>query len=114
VNSELVTETGASAGGHEGDEPPVGQPHDAAAGHGEHKIIGAFAIDSRRQLGGDKPRERDGPVIMAFLTPAGSPQRDHAAPSSSPSGPAIGQLARRRARCRRRPAWLAGGAGQGG
>jgi hypothetical protein len=31
-------------------------------------------------------------VITAFLTPAGSPQGDHATPSSSPNGPAIGQL----------------------
>ncbi len=66
VNPEPVTETGTSAGGLERDEPPVGQPHNAAAGHGEHEIIGALAVDTRRQLGGDKPRERDGPGLVRF------------------------------------------------
>jgi len=63
VNSETITETGTSAGRRERDEPPVGQPHDAAAGHGEQEIIGALAVDTRRQLDGDKPRERDGPGL---------------------------------------------------
>jgi hypothetical protein len=76
MNPEPVTETGASAGGHEGGEPPVGQPHDAAAGHGEHKIIGAFAIDSRRQLGGDKARERDGPGLVRFRGTQDDPAAD--------------------------------------
>ena len=61
VNPETITETCASTGGHERDESPVGQPHDAPAGHGEHEIIGALAVNTRRQLDGDKPRERDGP-----------------------------------------------------
>jgi len=52
VNPEPVTKTGTSGGGLERDEPPVGQPHDAAAGHGEHEIIGALAVDTRRQLDG--------------------------------------------------------------
>ena len=44
VNPETITETSASAGGLERGEPPVGQPQDAAAGHGEHEIIGALAV----------------------------------------------------------------------
>ncbi len=55
VNPEPVTETGTSAGGLERDEPPVGQPHDAAAGHGEHEFVGILADDSRREFDGDGP-----------------------------------------------------------
>ena len=74
VNSETITETGTSAGGHERDEPPVGQPHDAAAGHGEHEIIGALAVDTRRQLDGDKSRERDGPGLVRFRGAQDNPE----------------------------------------
>ena len=76
VNPETITETGTSAGGHECDEPPVGQPHDAAAGHGEHEIIGALAVDTRRQLDGDKPRERDGPGLVRFRGAQDDPAAD--------------------------------------
>ena len=61
MNAETVAEICTGASGDEGGAPPVGHPHDAAAGHGEHEIIGALAVDTRRQLDGDKPRERDGP-----------------------------------------------------
>jgi len=66
VDAETITETSASAGGQEGGMPPVGQPHDAAAGHGEHEVVGALAADGRRELGGDEPRERNGPGLVRF------------------------------------------------
>jgi hypothetical protein len=33
--------------------------HDAAAGHGEHELVGVFARDGCGQLGGQEPRQRD-------------------------------------------------------
>jgi len=59
VNPEPVAETGAAARWHEDGIPPVGQPHNAAARHGEHKLVGTLAIGGRRELVGDEPNLRD-------------------------------------------------------
>ena len=64
VNPEPVAETGQGAGGQEDGAPPVRQPHDAAARHGEHEIIGVLAGDSFGELGGDEPGNRDGAGLM--------------------------------------------------
>jgi hypothetical protein len=40
MNPEPVAETAAAAGRDEGRAPPVRQPHHAAAGRGEHELVG--------------------------------------------------------------------------
>ena len=57
LNPETITETSASPGRQERGTPPVGQPHDAAAGHGEHEIGGALAVYGRREFGRDESRD---------------------------------------------------------
>jgi hypothetical protein len=66
VNPETIAETSAKASGLERGEPPVGQPHDAAAGHGEHQLVGMLADDSRRDRGGDEPGNRNSPGLVRF------------------------------------------------
>jgi hypothetical protein len=72
MNAETVAEICTGASGDEGGAPPVGHPHDAAAGHGEDEIVGALAVDRVRQLDGDEPGNRDGTGLMRF----GSAQDD--------------------------------------
>lgn len=66
VDAEAVAETSAGASGDEGGLPPVGHPHDAAAGHGKDEIVGALAVDRARQLDGDEAGNRDGPGLVRF------------------------------------------------
>ena len=72
MDAETIAETCLGAGGDEGGSPPVGHPHDAAAGHGEDEIIGALAVGRGRQLDGDEPGNRDGPGLVRL----GSAQDD--------------------------------------
>ena len=55
VNPETVTERGAVTGRYEGGTPSVGQPHDSAAGHGEHEVVGPLAVDGGGQVDDDEP-----------------------------------------------------------
>jgi hypothetical protein len=41
----------------------VDQERDAAAGHGEHQIVRALAVDDRRQLGGESGKGRRGLAV---------------------------------------------------
>ena len=59
-SSATVAEICAGASGDEGGAPPVGHPHDAAAGHGEDEIVAALAVDRARQLEDDEPGNGDG------------------------------------------------------
>jgi len=97
VNPETIAETGTSAGGLERGEPPVGQPHDAAAGHGEHELVGALAVEARRQLGGDKPRERDGPGLVRFRDAEDDPAADIGEGAPDIDAAAVESRCRRRA-----------------
>ena len=76
VNPEPVAETSASAGRHEGGVPPVGQPHDAAAGRGEHQIVGALAVDGHHQLGSDEARDGNSPGLVRFRGAQDDPAAD--------------------------------------
>jgi hypothetical protein len=83
-NPEPVAETSANAAGLERDEPPVGQPHDAAAGHGEYELVGMLADDSRLDLGDDEPGNRNSPGLMRFRG-----AQDHAPADIGESAPHI-------------------------
>ena len=48
MDAETIAETCSGASGDESGSPPVGHPHNAAAGHGEDQIVGALAIGRAR------------------------------------------------------------------
>lgn len=50
------------------DDPGRGQPHDAAAGHREHQVVGTLAVDGCRELDGDEPRAANLPMLTQLRT----------------------------------------------
>jgi len=66
VNAEPGADPGLNAGGQEDRPSPVGQPQDAAVRHGEYEIIGALALDGRRDLAGQEAGHRDGTGLVRF------------------------------------------------